>query len=63
MDLKTIKVTWMDGREETYGQVTASVINGVLHVYQYTGITSTLTNEWHHPISNIRTWATVRGLA
>lgn len=56
MDLRTIEVTWMDGEVQVYKQVTTSVLNGVLHIYQYTGITSTMINEWHFPISNIRVW-------
>jgi len=59
VDLKTIEITWMDGQSETYGNVTTSVRDGVLHVHAYTGITSTLTGEWHFPISNIRQWTPV----
>lgn len=59
MDLKTIRITWMDGEEQTYHYVTASVLNGVLHVHQYSGLLNVLTDEWHFPISNIRSWAPV----
>lgn len=57
MDLKKIKVTWMDNVEETYEDVTTSVHEGVLHVHQYVGSARMLRNEWHFPISNIRVWS------
>lgn len=59
MDLRHIEVTWMDGQQVTYQNVTASVLNGVLHIHQYTSITHSLQNEWHFPISNIRVWGPV----
>lgn len=52
-----LKITWMDGISETFGNVTATVLNGVLHVHEYTGVTRVLKNEWHFPTANIRVWA------
>jgi len=56
MDLKTITVLWMDGEKETYSDVAVSVRDGVLHIHQYGPPRGSLTREWHHPLSNIRTW-------
>lgn len=56
MDLKTITVQWMDGQQETYSNVVLSVREGVLHIHQYKTDTHALAREWHHPLSNIRTW-------
>jgi hypothetical protein len=56
VDLRDITVTWMDGREETYPQVSTQVRDGVLHIYQYASPRGVLEREWHHPLFNIRTW-------
>jgi hypothetical protein len=56
MDLKTIVVTWMDGKTATYQDASSQIINGVLNIYTYYGIRRTVLSEWHFPISNIRAW-------
>ncbi len=56
MSLKTITVLWMDDREEIYPDIETTVRDGVLHIFQYTGITHGLRAEWHLPLSNIRIW-------
>jgi hypothetical protein len=53
---RAITVIWMDDRTETYSDAETTLHNGVLHIHQYTGITRTLRNEHHLPISNIRDW-------
>jgi hypothetical protein len=59
VDLKTVEITWMDGEQQVYKEVTTSVRDGVLHVHQYAGEQHVLTNEWHFPTSNIRVWSPV----
>lgn len=55
MDLKTFVITWMDGEIATYENVTASVLNGELHVQQYTSAGNLIRGaDWHFPLSNIR---------
>jgi len=60
VDLKNIRIEWMDGPSREYANVTTSVRDGVLHVHQYAAPSSVLvTAEWHFPISNIREWKPV----
>lgn len=55
MDLKTVVITWMDGLIATYEHVTASVLNGEVHIQQYTPAGVLLTGkDWHFPLGNIR---------
>ena len=55
MTLKTVVITWMDGPVATYENVTASVLNGEVHIQQYTpGGVLLPGKDWHFPIANIR---------
>ena len=56
MNLKTIRVTWMNELKEVYEDVTTTVSDGVLHIHQYVGSAKMLYDEWHIPINNIRLW-------
>jgi hypothetical protein len=38
------------------GEVETRVSEGVLHVYQYSGVVRSLMREWHLPTVNIRIW-------
>ena len=55
-----VVVTWMDGLEKEYVDFPQTrVSDGVLHIYEYTGVVRSPKAQWHLPTANIRVWTVV----